>query len=53
MIKRAAAKAGKTKTALILEAVDEKLGLVEKRKIKFSVLIPSSTLFRPSSSFSE
>jgi len=30
MIKRVAAKAGKTKTALILEALDERLGLVEK-----------------------
>ena len=29
MIKRAAAKKKKTKTAFILEAVDEKLGLVE------------------------
>ena len=43
MIKRVAVKTGKTKTALILEAVDEKLGLVKKRKIKFSVLIPSSS----------
>jgi len=32
MIKRVAVKTGKTKTALILEAVDEKLGLVEKRE---------------------
>lgn len=32
MLKRVAAKAGKTKTALILEAVDERLGLVEKRE---------------------
>jgi len=32
MIKRVAAKVGKTKTALVLEAVDEKLGLVEKRE---------------------
>jgi hypothetical protein len=33
MIKRVAAKAGKTKTALILEAVDERLGLVQSGKI--------------------
>ncbi len=32
MIKRVAARAGKTKTAIILEAVDERLGLVEKRE---------------------
>jgi predicted DNA-binding protein len=31
MIKRAAAKAGKTKSAFILEALDEKLGLAEDR----------------------
>jgi uncharacterized protein (DUF1778 family) len=31
MINRAAAKAGKTKSAFILEAVDEKLGLVKDR----------------------
>ena len=31
MIKRAAARAGKTKSAFILEALDEKLGLVENR----------------------
>jgi hypothetical protein len=31
-IKRAAKKAGKTKTAFILEAVNEKLGLVENRE---------------------
>jgi uncharacterized protein (DUF1778 family) len=32
MIKRAAAKTGKTKTAFIIEAVDEKLGLVKNRE---------------------
>ena len=32
MINRAAAKAGKTKSAFILEAVDEKLGLVKDRE---------------------
>jgi uncharacterized protein (DUF1778 family) len=32
MIKRAAAKKKKTKTAFILEAVDEKLGLVKPRE---------------------
>lgn len=32
LIQRAASKAGKTKTALILEAVDEKLGLVKSRE---------------------
>jgi len=32
MIKRAAAKRKKTKTAFILEAVDEKLGLVKARE---------------------
>ena len=32
MIKKAAMKAGKTKSAYILEAVDEKLGLVKNRK---------------------
>lgn len=32
MIKRAAAKNGKTKTAFIIEAVDEKLGLVKNRE---------------------
>jgi len=31
MINRAAAKAGKTKSAFILEAVDEKLGIVKDR----------------------
>ena len=31
MIRKAAAKAGKTKTAYILEAVDEKLGLRKSR----------------------
>jgi hypothetical protein len=31
MIKRAAARAGKTKSAFILEALDEKLGLAEGR----------------------
>ena len=31
MIKRAAARAGKTKSAFILEALDEKLGLAEDR----------------------
>jgi Protein of unknown function (DUF1778) len=31
-IKKAAKKAGKTKTAFILEAVNEKLGLVENRE---------------------
>lgn len=31
MIKKAAIKAGKTKSAYILEAVDEKLGLVKDR----------------------
>ncbi len=31
MINRAAAKAGKTKSAFILEAVDEKLGLAKDR----------------------
>ena len=31
MIKRAAARAGKTKSAFILEALDEKLGLAENR----------------------
>ena len=32
MINRAASKAKKTKTAYILEAVDEKLGLIKKRE---------------------
>jgi predicted DNA-binding protein len=32
MIKKAAKKAGKTKSAYILEAVDEKLGLVKNRE---------------------
>lgn len=32
MIKRAASRAGKTKTAFILEAVDEKLGLTKTRE---------------------
>jgi len=32
MIRRAAKKAGKTKTGFILEAVDEKLGLTEDRE---------------------
>ena len=32
MIKEAAAKKGKTKTAYILEAIDEKLGLIENRE---------------------
>jgi len=32
LLKRAASKAGKTKTAFILEAVDEKLGLVKSRE---------------------
>ena len=32
IIKRAALKAGKTKTAYILEAVDEKLGLIKNRE---------------------
>lgn len=32
IIRQLAAKAGKTKTALILEALDEKLGLGEKRE---------------------
>jgi len=32
MIKRAAKKAGKTKTGFILEAIDEKLGLAENRE---------------------
>jgi uncharacterized protein (DUF1778 family) len=32
MIKRAAGKAGKTKTSFILEAVDEKLGLIKNRE---------------------
>lgn len=32
MIKKAANKAGKTKSAFILEAVDEKLGLVKDRE---------------------
>jgi uncharacterized protein (DUF1778 family) len=32
LIKKAAAKAGKTKSAFVLEAVDEKLGLVENRE---------------------
>ncbi len=32
MIKKAANKSGKTKTAYILEAVDEKLGLVKTRE---------------------
>lgn len=32
MIDRAAAKAGKSKSAFILEAVDEKLGLVKDRE---------------------
>jgi len=31
-IKRAAGKAGKTKTAFILEAVDDKLGLLKNRE---------------------
>ena len=31
-IKKAAAKSGKTKTAYILEAVDEKLGLIKSRQ---------------------
>ena len=32
MIKKAAAKTGKTKSAYILEAVDEKLGLIKDRE---------------------
>ena len=32
LIKRAAAKAGKTKTAFVLEAVDEKLGIIKDRE---------------------
>jgi predicted DNA-binding protein len=32
ILKRVAAKTGKTKTALILEALDERLGLAEKRE---------------------
>ena len=32
MIKKAAVKTGKTKTAYILEAVDEKLGLIKNRE---------------------
>jgi uncharacterized protein (DUF1778 family) len=32
LIKKAAAKNGKTKTAFIIEAVDEKLGLVKNRE---------------------
>lgn len=31
MIRKAAARAGKSKTAFILEAIDEKLGLVKNR----------------------
>jgi uncharacterized protein (DUF1778 family) len=38
MINRAAAKAGKTKSAFILEAVDEKLGLVKDRERKMRAL---------------
>ena len=32
LIKRAATKAGKTKTAFVLEAVDEKLGIIKDRE---------------------
>jgi predicted DNA-binding protein len=32
-IKKAAARAGQTKTAYILEALDEKLGIIEDREI--------------------
>lgn len=32
MVKKAAAKTGKTKSAYILEAVDEKLGLIKDRE---------------------
>jgi hypothetical protein len=32
MIRKAAGKAGKTKTAFILEAIDERLGLVKNRE---------------------
>lgn len=32
MIKKAASRAGKTKSAYILEAVDEKLGIVKRRE---------------------
>jgi predicted DNA-binding protein len=32
MLKKAATKTGKTKTAYILEAVDEKLGLIKNRE---------------------
>ena len=32
LIKKAAAKAGKTKTAFVLEAVDEKLGIIKDRE---------------------
>jgi uncharacterized protein (DUF1778 family) len=32
MIRQMAARAGKTKTAFILEAIDEKLGLVKNRE---------------------
>lgn len=32
MIRKAAAKTGKTKTAYILEALDEKLGLIKNRE---------------------
>ena len=32
LIKKAATKAGKTKTAFILEAVDEKLGIIKDRE---------------------
>ena len=32
LIKRAATKAGKTKTAFVLEAVDEKLGITKDRE---------------------
>ncbi len=38
MIKKAANKSGKTKTAYILEAVDEKLGIIKARKQKIREL---------------
>ena len=38
MIKLAAKKAGKTKSAFIIEAIDEKLGLVKNREKKIRQL---------------
>jgi len=46
LIKKTALKAGKTKSAYILEAVDEKLGLVKNRERQFVNLRAGSLIVR-------